>query len=131
MDLQGKTILITGASSGIGRATALLAASEGASLVLGARRAGLLDTLVEEIVASGARAVRLAGDVRQEAFAKALVDLAVGTFGGLDGAFNNAGSVGALGPVPKMEADNWDEVIAVNLSSAFYAAKYQIPAMGS
>ena len=71
----------------------------------------------------------LAGDVRDADYAGALVDLALGEFGGLDGAFNNAGTVGAMGPVAEMGLTTWDEVISVNLTSAFLAAKAQIPAL--
>jgi len=89
--LADKVALITGASSGIGHATALLFANEGARLVVGARRQAELDDLVKQIEAAGGRAVALAGDVRSESYAQALVALAVERFGRLDVAFNNAG----------------------------------------
>jgi NADP-dependent 3-hydroxy acid dehydrogenase YdfG len=79
--LQNKVALITGASAGIGRATAKLFASEGAKLVVGARRKTELDSLVTEIEGSGGQAAALAGDVRSEDYAKALVALAVERFG--------------------------------------------------
>ncbi|MEO8531197.1 MAG: SDR family oxidoreductase [Deltaproteobacteria bacterium] len=129
MDLHGKTIIITGASSGIGAAAARLFASEGANVVLGARRATELEAIAIEINKAAGQAVALAGDVRDDGFAAALVDLAMTTFGGLDGAFNNAGVVGDLKPVPDMDKANWDDVIATNLTSAFLAAKVQIPAL--
>lgn len=127
--LQGKTIIITGASSGIGAAAARLLAGEGAAVVLGARRDDALAELAGEIRSTGGQAAHLAGDVSDGAYAAALVAKAVETFGGLDGAFNNAGTMGALGPVPEMAEDNWAEVIAVNLTSAFHAARHQIPAI--
>ncbi|WP_417677009.1 SDR family oxidoreductase [Roseibium sp.] len=127
MTLDAKTIIITGASSGIGAAAAALFAGEGANVVLGARRAPLLKGQADRITAAGGKAAWLAGDVCEEAFAKDLVDLAVSRFGRLDGAFNNAGTTGELGPVPEMSADNWHQVLATNLTSAFHAAKYQIP----
>ena len=126
MELQGRTIIITGASSGIGAAAARLFAEEGANLVLGARRGGALDALAGEI---GGRAVALAGDVRDPGYAEALVARAADVFGGLDGAFNNAGTVGAMTPVTEMTRATWDEVLEVNLTSAFHAAKAQIPAL--
>lgn len=129
MELENKSIIITGASSGIGAAAALLFAAEGARIVLGARRAPELEALTSRIKGAGGKAIFLAGDVREEGYAAALVDLATSEFGGLDGAFNNAGIVGSLSPVTEMERQNWDDIIAVNLTSAFLAAKAQIPAM--
>ena len=95
--LKEKVALIVGASSGIGRATAKLFAAEGAKLVLGARRDAELQSLVAEIEAAGGLAVALAGDVRSEDYAKALVELAAERFGRLDIAFNNAGTLGETG----------------------------------
>lgn len=129
MELENKTIIITGASSGIGAAAALLFAAEGANVVLGARRAAELEALADTIRSGAGRAVHLAGDVKDEGYARALVDLATSTFDGVDGAFNNAGIVGAMGPVPDMDIDNWNDVIGVNLTAAYLAAKTQIPAM--
>ncbi|MBL3702768.1 SDR family oxidoreductase [Sulfitobacter sp. BDSS02] len=127
--LSDKTIIITGASSGIGAAAAKLFAASGASLVLAARRGDLLETLTGEIRASGGRAAYFPGDVRKAGYAADLVDLAQSHFGGLDGAFNNAGVVGEMGPVPAMTEETWNEAIEVNLTSAFHAAKAQIPAL--
>ena len=129
MILDDKTVIVTGASSGIGAAAAILFAAEGANVVLGARRESLLDRHVAQITESGGRAVSLAGDIRDEAYAAALVERAKSEFGGLDAAFNNAGIMGAMGPIPDMENRNWNDVIATNLTSAFFAAKHQIPAM--
>ncbi|CCV16146.1 SDR family oxidoreductase [Mesorhizobium sp. STM 4661] len=127
--LAHKVAIVTGASSGIGRATAKLFAEEGAKLVVAARRQVELDTLVAEIEDADGTAIALAGDVRDEAYAKALVDLAVGRFGGLDIAFNNAGSVGQMGPIPELSLEGWRETLDTNLTSAFLGAKYQVPAM--
>ncbi|WP_054008537.1 SDR family oxidoreductase [Cypionkella psychrotolerans] len=129
MDLNNKTILITGASSGIGAAAALLFAAEGAQLVLGARRQPELQRLVDQITESGGKAICLAGDVTDETYATALVDLAESHFGGLDGAFNNAGIIGDMVPLPAMATENWHNVLATNLSSAFFCAKAQLPAL--
>ena len=127
--LAGKIVLIAGASSGIGRATALLFAREGASLVLGARRREPLDALVGEIAAAGGQAVALAGDVTDEGFAQGLVETAETRFGGLDIAFNNAGMVGPMAPTPEVTPEAWRETVETNLTSAFLAVRHQIPAM--
>lgn len=95
--LANKIAIVTGASSGIGRASAKLFAEEGAKVIVAARRQAELDALVAEIEDNDGAAIALAGDVRDEAYAKALVDLAVEKFGGLDIAFNNAGAVGRMG----------------------------------
>jgi NAD(P)-dependent dehydrogenase (short-subunit alcohol dehydrogenase family) len=127
--LSNKSVIVTGASSGIGYATARLFASEGARLVAAGRNQAALDRLVTEIRADGGEAVARTGDVRDEDFARSLVATAVETYGGLDVAFNNAGSSGALGETIGIALDAWDETIATNLTSAFLGAKYQIPAM--
>ncbi len=129
MEVRNKTVIVTGASSGIGAAAALLFAAEGANVVLGARRGTELECLVRRIEEAEGRAVALSGDISDEAFSKTLVELALSEFGGLDGAFNNAGTMGDMGPVPEMETANWKHVIATNLTGAFFAAKYQIPAL--
>ena len=127
--LAGKVALVTGASSGIGRAAAKRFAAAGASVVVGARRAAELDHLVAEIEASGGRAAALSGDVRDEAYARALVEAAETTFGGLDIAFNNAGTMGAMGPTIDLSAAAFTEAITTNLVAAFLGAKYQLAAM--
>jgi NAD(P)-dependent dehydrogenase (short-subunit alcohol dehydrogenase family) len=127
--LADKVAIVAGASSGIGYATSKLFAREGARIVVGARRRAQLDALVAEIEAGGGTAVALAGDVRDEAFARALVETAEARFGGLDVAFNNAGSLGEMGPTPEVSLAGWNEAIETNLTSAFLAAKYQLPAM--
>jgi NAD(P)-dependent dehydrogenase (short-subunit alcohol dehydrogenase family) len=121
--------IITGASAGIGRATAKLFATEGAKLVVAARREAELASLVAEIVAEGGEAIAHAGDVRSEDFAKSLVALAVSRFGRLDIAFNNAGTLGEMGPTPGVSEQGWADTIATNLTSAFLGAKHQIPEM--
>lgn len=129
MELENKTIIVTGASSGIGAAAAQLFAAEGANVVLGARRRDRLDAVAARACRTAGKAVLLAGDVKEQGYAESLVALALDTFGALDGAFNNAGVVGDLVSIPEMTADNWNEVIRVNLTSAFLAAKAQIPAL--
>jgi NAD(P)-dependent dehydrogenase (short-subunit alcohol dehydrogenase family) len=127
--LNGKVAIVTGASSGIGHATAKLFAREGAKVVVAARRQRELDALVAEIEGEGGQAVAVAGDVKDEAHAKTLVDTARDRFGGLDIAFNNAGVVGEYMPVPEVSLEAWRETLDTNLTSAFLGAKYQVPAM--
>lgn len=127
--LADKIAIVTGASSGIGRATALLFAREGAKLIVTARRRAELDRLVAEIEHEGGDAVAIAGDVKDEALAKALVDAATDRFGGLDIAFNNAGVVGEIKPVSDVSLAEWRDTLDTNLTSAFLGAKYQVPAM--
>lgn len=129
MQLQDKVAIVTGASSGIGRAAARLFAAEGAAVVACARRRPALDALVAEIEAAGGRAVAMAGDVRDEAVAAALVETATGRFGGLDIAFNNAGTIGEMAPVPELSLAGWRETLETNLTAAFLGAKYQVPAL--
>lgn len=127
--LEGKVAIVTGASSGIGRATAKLFARQGARVVAGARRQPELEILVDEIRREGGRATALAGDVQDEAYARALVQEAEGRHGGLDVAFNNAGTLGPMGPTPEIQADQWRHTLETNLTSAFLGAKHQLPAM--
>lgn len=127
--LKDKIALVTGASSGIGRAAARLFASEGARVVVTARRQDELDRLAAEIAAAGGEALAIAGDIRDEALAQRLVEAATARFGGLDIAFNNAGVVGELTPVAEMSPAAWRELIETNLTSAFLGAKYQVPAL--
>ncbi len=129
MQLAGKTAIITGASSGIGRAAALLFAREGANVVAAARRGAELDALVAEIGAAGGRAVRLAGDVREAGFAGALTRLAIEEFGRLDIAFNNAGALAPPTAAHDVSLADWNDMLAVNLTGAFLCAQAQAPAM--
>jgi NAD(P)-dependent dehydrogenase (short-subunit alcohol dehydrogenase family) len=127
--LMNKTAIVTGASSGIGYATAKLFAQEGANVLVTARRSDELEALVSEIREAGGTAVAIAGDVRDEALAETLVRTAVERFGGLDIAFNNAGAGGETGVVSGLSVDGWRDTLETNLTSAFLGAKYQVPAM--
>jgi NAD(P)-dependent dehydrogenase (short-subunit alcohol dehydrogenase family) len=127
--LANKVAIVTGASSGIGRAAALLFAAEGAGVVINARQPAPLDAVKAAIEAAGGEAVAVAGDVRDESLAMALVEAAESRFGGLDIAFNNAGGLGELGPVAELTPAGWRDTLEVNLTSAFLAARHQIPAM--
>ena len=127
--LAGKTAIVTGASAGIGYEAAKLFAHEGANVIAVARSGGKLAALVDEIVAAGGKAYALAGDLKQEDVAKEAVELAIEHFGGLDIAFNNAGTLGAMGELAGIRAADWHDTLDTNLSSAFFCAKYQMPAM--
>lgn len=127
--LSGKTAIITGASSGIGRAAALLFATEGARLVIGARRQAGLEQVADEIRQAGGDVTVLAGDVGDEDYCAGLVEVARQSYGRLDIAFNNAGMLGDLVPLPEMTPENWRQVMETNLTSAFLSARHQVPAM--
>jgi NAD(P)-dependent dehydrogenase (short-subunit alcohol dehydrogenase family) len=127
--LKNKVAIITGASSGIGHAAALLFASEGAKLIVSARRKDELDALVKEIKAAKGTAIAHTGEVADEKTHEALVALAHKEFGALHAAFNNAGIIGETGPTSGVSKSGWDNTIAVNLTAAFLAAKHQAPAM--
>ncbi|QEW22212.1 putative oxidoreductase [Marinibacterium anthonyi] len=119
MTCAGTVIVITGASSGIGRATARRLAREGAHVVLGARGEDRLKDLVAEIAAEGGRADYRVTDVRRRADVEALVALAVERGGRLDVMINNAG----IGPISRFDAlrvDDWDDMIDVNLRGTLY-----------
>ncbi|MBL8532839.1 MAG: SDR family oxidoreductase, partial [Betaproteobacteria bacterium] len=127
--LEGKVAIVTGASSGIGKAAAMLFAREGAGVVLVARRQPELDAVASLISQEGGRAVAVAGDVQEEAVSRRAAAAAVSEFGGLDIAFNNAGTLGALGPTPDVSPQGWRDTLEINLTSAFLWAKHQLPRM--
>jgi NAD(P)-dependent dehydrogenase (short-subunit alcohol dehydrogenase family) len=127
--LLGKSAIITGASSGIGRAAACQFAAEGAKVVLVARRAQMLDDAVREIEDAGGEAIAVAGDVCEEATHARSVEAAVARFGGLDIAFNNAGALGERGAAADISVEGWRNALDANLTSAFLAAKNQLPAI--
>lgn len=127
--LQDKIAIITGASSGIGRATALRFAREGAALVVNARNEDALSRLAGEIAGTGAKVVAVAGDVSDEETHRRMVDAAVEDFGRLDIAINNAGTVGPYKPLADVSLEEWQDTLAVNLTGAFLGARAQIRAM--
>jgi NAD(P)-dependent dehydrogenase (short-subunit alcohol dehydrogenase family) len=127
--LASKVIVVTGGSSGIGRAVAERVASEGAAVVIGARRTDAGEQVAAGIRAAGGRARFVATDATVEAEVAGLVGVAVEEFGRLDGAFNNAGGVNASGPVQQIHEAAWRADLDQNLTSVFYGLKYQVPAM--
>lgn len=127
MKLKNKIAIVTGASSGIGYATAKVFAREGAKLMVSARRQDRLDSLVSEIQRAGGQVACLSGDIKDEYFARTLVEKTVSEFGGLDVAFNNAGVIGAAKNVEDLTLDEWRDTLDTNLTGHFLCAKYQIP----
>ncbi len=125
--LKDKVIIITGATSGIGAATALEAAREGATVVLAARREEVGSALVARIREQGGTAMFVRTDVTQEKDLENLVARTVREYGRLDGAFNNAGTLGAVGALDGMSAESYQQLMDLNLRSIFLSMKYEIP----
>jgi NAD(P)-dependent dehydrogenase (short-subunit alcohol dehydrogenase family) len=126
---EGKVALVTGASSGIGLATAQRFARLGAKVVLSdiADQAG--QQAAAQVRSEGAEAIYIRADVSRHDDVASLMRQIDETFGRLDFAFNNAGIEGAVGPIAESSLENWDRVIAVNLSSVFYCTREEIPLM--
>lgn len=127
--LDGKTVIVTGAGSGIGRGIALLFAREGANVIVADRSCEAGEDAVLAIRADGGEAIFLHGDVTNPEYHLRLVALAKSRYGRLDIAINNAGISLAPTPLAEIPIDTWDRIIAVNLSGVFYAVRAQIPAM--
>jgi NADP-dependent 3-hydroxy acid dehydrogenase YdfG len=121
-----KVIIVTGASSGIGEATALLLAARGARLVLGARRAAPLAALVARIAAAGGEAVYAATDVARRADVAALVQLAQERFGRLDVLVSNAG-IAPISLLDELRVDDWEAMIDVNMKGLLYGIAAALP----
>lgn len=126
--LSGKTALITGASAGIGWASAIALAGEGANLVITARRQERLAELEAAVPKAGGKAVSIAGDAKEEKIAQQAVDLAVKTFGSLDILINNIG-VGNYKNLVDTSAAEYDEMMDSNVRSTFLFTRYAVPQM--
>lgn len=127
--LQSKVVIVTGGTSGMGRAFALRAASEGATVLIGARDKERGKAVAAEIIRDGGGALFVPTDVTVEEEVAHLVDVAVKEFGGLHGAFNNAGGGNSQGALKDIDAAFYHNVIDLNLNSVFYSLKHEIPAI--
>ncbi|HEY0759504.1 MAG TPA: SDR family oxidoreductase [Acidisarcina sp.] len=126
--LRGKTAIVTGASSGIGWASALALAAKGANLVVTARRKDRLDDLVKAIEQAGGRATAVAGDAREETTAIETVEAAMESFGRLDILINNAGR-GSYKNLVEFTVDEYDEMMDTNMRSTFVFTRHAVPEM--
>jgi len=126
--LQGKSVIITGAGSGIGRAASLLFTKEGADLIAVDRAEGVKET-VEEIRKAGGTAEAVMADAGSEQDVVAFIDKAVKAYGKLDVIWANAGISGGLLPIAEQTVEHWQEILRVNLIGTFLAVKYAIPHM--
>jgi NADP-dependent 3-hydroxy acid dehydrogenase YdfG len=126
--ISGKVVEITGASSGLGEATARLLAKEGAVVVLGARRADRIGSLADELNGAGGKALSVTTDVTDREQVKRLVDSAIKTFGRVDVMLNNAG-VMPLAPLERLKTDEWDQMIDVNLKGVLNGIAAALPYM--
>ena len=125
-NIQGKVVVITGASSGLGEATARLLSAEGASVALGARRVDRLQALAKELIGKGGKALAVATDVTDCDAVKSLVDTAVQSFGRIDVVINNAGLM-PQALLERFKIDEWNRMIDVNLKGVLYGIAAALP----
>lgn len=127
--LEDRVVVVTGGSSGIGRATALKLAENGAKVVIAGRNTERGDSVVKMITDAGGDAIFVQTDVRYEPEVSALFERAISAFGRLDGLFNNAGIEGMLGPVIECPEAVCEDVLSINVKGVFLCIKHAIPAM--
>ncbi|SCX66013.1 SDR family oxidoreductase [Variovorax sp. EL159] len=127
-NIDGKVVVITGASSGLGEATARHLVAQGARVVLGARRIDRLQAMVEEMKANGGQAIAVETDVSDKAQVQHLVDAAITAFGRIDVLINNAGLM-PHSPLERLKVDDWDRMIDVNLKGVLYGIAAVLPHM--
>lgn len=126
---EGKTAIVTGAGSGIGKAVAFGLAAQGANVVVNDLKREVAQAVVDAIIAAGGSATAVAANVGNPDDVKAVVDAAVARYGALHLACNNAGIGGPLGPIAEIDIAAYRQLMDVNLHSVFYGMRYQIPAM--
>jgi NAD(P)-dependent dehydrogenase (short-subunit alcohol dehydrogenase family) len=126
--LEGKSVIITGAGSGIGRAASLLFTKEGAKLIAVDRTEGVKET-VDQVRKAGGTAEAVMADAGSEKDVIAYIDKALSTYGKLDAIWANAGVSGGLIPLSEQTVDHWQEILRINLIGPFLAVKYAIPHM--
>ena len=124
-----QVVLVTGATSGLGRACAVRLADEGARLVVTGRRAELLDEVVSDVVERGAKAVAVAGDITVPGEPERAVQAALDEFGRLDGAVNNAGMSSASIPLTEVSDELWASILDLNLAAMFRCVRAQLKVM--
>jgi NAD(P)-dependent dehydrogenase (short-subunit alcohol dehydrogenase family) len=129
MQMQNKVALITGGSSGIGRAAALLFAKQGAKIIVAARRTAQGKDLVEQIQQFGGEASFIQTDVSKSSEIEALIQHSVDRYGRLDYAFNNAGTEGVFAPITELTEADWEHTITTNLKAVWVCLKYEIAQM--
>lgn len=129
MKLSGKSVIVTGGSRGIGRATVFSLAGEGAKVALMARSKEDIDEVVSKIGAEGGCAISLAGDLRKDEDVRLCVEEVLRAFGGIDILVNNAGVITPMGPIWKLAVGDWDSALATNLRGPFLMTRYAVPAM--
>jgi len=127
-NIEGKVVVITGASSGLGEAAARMLSEQGATVVLGARRAGRIEALANELKAKGGKALAITTDVTKAAEVQALVDEAVKQFGKIDVIINNAGLM-PQSSLDRLRIDDWDQMIDVNIKGVLYGIAAVLPYM--
>ena len=126
--IEGKVVVVTGASSGLGEAAVRLLADHGAKLAIGARRTNRLQALADEIESKGGSIFSLGVDVTEKEQVRNLVERAVGTYGRIDVLINNAGIM-PLSPIDRYKTDEWDRMIDVNIKGVLYGIAAVLPHM--